>query len=53
MFGLGFWEIGLLLLLGGLFGFRRLPRRARELGRLYGAMERLKRRVSHWRSFIR
>ncbi len=43
MFGFGIWELLMLaLLVGLLFGFRSLPQRARELGRLHGTIQRIK-----------
>ncbi len=42
--GLGLWELLLLgFLVVALFGLQGLPRAARDAGRLYGFMQRLKR----------
>ncbi len=43
MFGFGLWELLLLTLLVGLiFGFRRLPYMARNAGRFYALLQKLK-----------
>ncbi|MDX2495004.1 MAG: twin-arginine translocase TatA/TatE family subunit [Desulfuromusa sp.] len=43
--GLGPWELVVLgVLVTSLFGLRRLPNAARELGRLHGLSQRIKRK---------
>ena len=52
--GLGPWELILLgVLFSVLFGLKKLPKAARELGRLHGFSQRIKRKIPWISRFFR
>ncbi len=54
LFGLGPWELMILgLLFVALFGLKRVPTAARQLGRIHGTMQNLRHRFPFLLRFFR